>query len=144
MGRQRIERDLRLQPRIGLQKRHRGEPLQVEAASLVLRQQDHGIRRRARTVRAGERHLAADDGLHAAAGAGLAEFERPEQVGRIGDRDRRHRRLLGEGGNLVRLDGALAERIGGMDSEMHEIGVRHGANLPVPGEARPVPYLYRP
>ena len=98
-------------------------------AGLVLRQEND---RRARIVpldatpegggRVGEidRHLRADDRLHAALGELLRKFERAEQVVRVGDRQRRHGVGLGELGQ--RLDGqrALAQRIGAVHVKMHE------------------------
>ena len=124
------ERHLRLQPRLRLQEAARREPLQVREPHRRLRQQHQRIGRQAGRFGAGQRHLAADDRLDALGRAGLAELQRTEQIGGIGDGDRRHPRLPRKRRDLVSLDGALAERIGGTDAKMDEIGVRHGASLP--------------
>ncbi len=123
MGGEGGERDLRLQPRLGLQEAARGQGLQIGEPGRGLRQQHQRVGRQARGLRTGERDLAADDRLDPLGGAGLAELQRAEQVGGVGDGDRGHPRLARERRDLVGLDGALAERIGGMDAEMDEIGV---------------------
>ncbi len=74
-----------------------------------------------------ERDLAPDDRLHAAPGAVLRELQRAEQIGGVGDGHRRHAGLARQRGDLLRLDGAFAERIGGVDSEVDEAG--HCGNL---------------
>ncbi len=74
-----------------------------------------------------DRRLRADDRLDAALGELLGEFERPEQVVGVGDRQSRHFVGLGELGQ--RLDGerALAQRIGAMHVQMHEAdGFQYG------------------
>ena len=121
-----VESKLGLQTRLSVQKRLRGQALQIGEPLGVLRQQHHRLRWQSRIFGSGEGDLAADDRLDAAESAGLAELQRPEQVSGIGDRHRRHRRLPRQGGDLVRLDGALAQRIGRVDSEMDEISMRHG------------------
>ena len=98
-------------------------------ARLVLRQEDD---RRACVVpldaapegrgRIGEidRHLRANDGLHAALGELLRKFERAEEVVGVGDRQSRHGVGLGELGQ--RLDGQrpLAQGISAVHVQMHE------------------------
>ena len=121
--------ELRLQAGIGVEEAARRQALQVAQPGRVLRQQHERIGRQARIVGAGQRDLAADDRLDALGGAGLAELQRAEQVGGVGDGDRRHAGLARQGGDLVHLDGALAERIGGMDAQMDEIGVGHGKSM---------------
>jgi hypothetical protein len=98
-------------------------------AGLVLRQENDW---RARIVpldaapegrgRVGEidRHLRADDRLHAALGELLRKFERPEQVVRVGDRERRHGVGLRELGQHFDGERALAQRISAVHVKMHE------------------------
>ncbi len=76
-------------------------------------------------VRPHQADLAADDRLHALPRAGLAELQRAEQVAGVGDGHRGHPRLPRQGRDLVGLDRALAQRVGGVAAEMDEIGVRH-------------------
>ena len=85
-----VERQLRLQGRVGVEEADGRQALQVGEPGGVLRQQHDRVGRQARVVGAGERDLAADDRLHALAGAGLAEFQRAEQVAGVGDGDGRH------------------------------------------------------
>ena len=73
---------LRLQAGIGVQEAARRQALEVGEAGRVLRQQHDRVGRQARIVGAGQRDLAADDRLDALGRAGLAEFQRAEQVGR--------------------------------------------------------------
>ena len=129
-----IERKLRLQPGFGFQEAARGQALEVGQPGRVLRQQHQRIGRQAGRVRAGrvgagQGDLAADDRLDALGRAGLAELQGAEQVAGVGDGDRGHRRLARQGGDLVGLDGALAERIGGVDAKVDEIGVGHGGSM---------------
>ena len=122
----RVQPELRLQAGIGLQEAARRQAPEIVEAGGVLRQQHDRVRRQARIVGAGERDLAADDRLDALGGAGLAELQRAEQVGGVGDRHRRHVRVVRQGGDFFRLDGALAERVGGMHAQVDEIGMGHG------------------
>ncbi len=98
-------------------------------AGLVLRQENDRRARivaldaapeRGRGVSEIDRHLRADDRLHAAFGEFFGKFERAEQVVGVGDRQRRHGVGLGELGQ--RLDGQrpLAQRIGAVHVQMHE------------------------
>ncbi len=119
------QRKLRVR-RIGGGEAERGQALQVGQPGGVLRQQHDRVRGHARLVGADQADLAADDRLHALARAGLAELQRAEQVGRVGDGDGGHPGIPRQGGDLVSLDRALAQRIGGVDSEVDEVGVRHG------------------
>ncbi len=122
-----VERELRLLAGVGVEEAERGEALEVGEADGVLRQEHDRLGGEAGIVGARHCELAADDRLDTLADAVLAEFQRAEQVPGVGDRHRRHLRLAGEGGEFVHLDGALAERIGGMDAEVDEIGVGHAA-----------------
>ena len=97
-----VERKLRLQTRVGIEEAARRQPLKIGEPDRVLRQQHERVRRQARVIGAGQRDLAADDRLDALRGAGLAEFQRAEQVGGIGDRHCRHARLARQSGDLVR------------------------------------------
>ena len=124
-----IERKLRLEPGVGLQETSRRQALQVRQTGRVLRKQHQRIGRQAGVVGAGQRDLAADDRLDALGGAGLAELQRAEQVAGVGDGDRGHPGRARQDGDLIGLDGALAERIGGMDAQMDEIGVGHGGSM---------------
>ena len=64
------------------------------------------------------------------ADAGLAELQRAEQVGGVGDRHRRHAALARQGRELVRLDRAFAQRIGGVDAQMDEACHANSAAAP--------------
>ena len=108
---QRGEGKMRIVAILGIEPQGGDETHQIAVAGLVLRQEND---RRARIVpldatpeRGGrvaeiDRHLRADDRLHAAFGELLREFERAEQVVGVGDRQRRHGVGLGELGQ--RLD----------------------------------------
>ena len=121
--------------RIGVQEAERGQALQIGEPGRVLRQQHHRVGRQARVVAARASAIWQPMiGCTPLRRAGLAELQRAEQVAGVGDRHRRHRRLARERGDLVRLDRAFAQRIGGMDAQMDEIGVRH----PVPRTRSPV------
>ena len=79
-----------------------------------LREQDDGIAWQAGAlVRAGEGDLAADDGLHALAGAVLGKFQCAEQVAGIGDGNGGHGVVTREGGDFFGFYRAFAEGIGG-------------------------------
>ena len=125
----RVEGKLRLEARISVQKAARRQAPQVVEAEGVLCQQHDRLRRQARIIGAGQRDLAADDRLDALGRAGLAELQRAEQVGSVRDRHRRHVRLERQGRDLLGLDRALAQRVGGMDAQMDEIGVRHASGM---------------
>ena len=124
-----LERQLRLQGRVSVQEAERRQPLQVGHAGRVLRQEDHRVGRQAQIVAAGDADLATDDGLDALAGTVLGELQGAEQVAGVGDRRRGHPRLFRQSDDLVRADGALAKRVGGMGSEMDEVSVRHPGSL---------------
>src|SRR5262249_50018921 len=69
---------------------------------------------------------AANNRLNAFGGERLGEFERPEKIVAVGDRERW---LSVRGGKLgQRLDGqrAFEQRVGGMDVEVNETGRGHG------------------
>ena len=123
--------DLRLR-RVGGEKAGAGKRAQVAVAGLVLREQ-HDPVRRLRTVARGrpvfdrEAEFATDDRLHPGLGARPRDVHRAEQVAGIGDGDRRHRIFAAQGGERVRGDRPLRQRIGGVDPEMNEIGVGHAA-----------------
>ena len=89
------------------------------------RQRPHppGKPRVARLVAEIERQRAADDRLDAVAGELLGEFERPEHVVGVGQRQRRLVIGLGELGELADGQRAFEQRIGGMHVQMHEAGV---------------------
>ena len=126
---ERGERNVRLVAVGRMEPERRDEAHQIAVARLVLRQQhDRGARMvplepaQERGGRVGEidRGLRADDRLDAALGELLGKFERAEQIVGVGDRQGRHGVGLGEPGQ--RLDGerALAQRIGAVHVQMHE------------------------
>ncbi len=105
---------------------------QVTVAALAGSQQ-HDARRRGCMRIAGigilvaeiDRNLAADDGLDAIARHLVGEFQRPEHVVGVGQRQRRLAIGLGELAELGDLDRALQQRIGGVDVEMDKPGIGH-------------------
>ena len=133
VGGDRFERQLRPQRRVRLHETQRRQALQIGQPRRVARQQGDGVRRQTRIFLARQHDLTADDGLDTLGGAVLAEFQRTEQVGGIGDRHRRHPVVPRQSGDLVDLDRALAERIGGVDAQMDEVGVSH-AGFPSRGQ----------
>ena len=114
----------------------RAQPHQA-AVALLARGQQHDPRQRphpagkpriARLVAEIERQRAADDRLDAVAGELLGEFERPEHVVGVGQRQRRLAVGLGELGELADGQRAFEQRIGGMHVQMHEAGIGgHGS-----------------
>ena len=111
------------------QERPRVQPHQAAIAALARRQQHDPRRRRGqRIARVGvlvaeiDRELAADDRLDAIAGQLVGEFQRPEHVVGVGQRQRRLAVRLGEFRQLLDLDRSLQQRIGGMDVEMDKSG----------------------
>ena len=126
---QRGEGKMRIVAVLGIEPQSGDEAHQMAVAGLVLRQEND---RRARIVpldaapegggRVGEidRHLRADDRLHAALGELLGKFERAEQIVGVGDRQRRHGVGLGELGQRLDRQRALAQRIGAVHVQMHE------------------------
>ena len=100
-----------------------------------MRQQHDRVWVQARVVGAGQRDLAADDRLDALPRAILGEFEGAEEVAGVGDGDRRHMGVFGQGRELVHADRALAEGVGGMGAEVDEICVGHGGSLAGCGES---------
>ena len=117
-----------------LLERPRVQPHQAAIAALARRQQ-HDSRRRGgqRIARVGilvaeiDREFQADDRLDAIARHLVGEFQRPEHVVGIGERQRRLAISLGEFAELGDLDRTLQQRIGRMNVEMNESGVGHVA-----------------
>lgn len=72
----------------------------------------------------GER--AADDGLYAGRRHLFREFQRAEQVSRVGQGNRRLPVFARELGELRNRKRALKQRIGRMDVKMDELCLRHG------------------
>ena len=107
----------------------RDEAHEILVAGLVLGQKHD---RRARIValdaaqKRGRRvvkidcRLGADDRLDAALGELLREFEGAEQIVGVGDRQSRHCVGLGELGQRLDCERALAQRIGAVHVQMHE------------------------
>ena len=115
---------LRIEPEAG------DEPHQAAVAGLVLGEEHD---RRARDPLLGEargrgrrgvaeidRHLRADDRLDAGLGELFRELERAEEVVGVGDRQRRHGVGLGELGQRLDAERALAQREGAVHMQMHE------------------------
>ena len=116
------------------QERPRVQPHQAAIAALARRQQhDSRRRRRQRIARIGilvaeiDRKLQPDDRLDAVARHLVGEFQRPEHVVGIGQRQRRLAIGLGEFAELGDLDRTLQQRIGRMNVEMNESGAGHVA-----------------
>ena len=146
---------MRLVALVGIEPDARGEPHQRAIPRLVLGEQHDG---RARGPRVGEARgdggrlgevdgeLGADDRLHPGLGELFRKLQRAEEIVGVGDRQRRHRVGLGELGQ--RLDGerALAQRKGGVHVQVHEtdgsekrqIHVRSAQGAIVPARARAV------
>ena len=115
---------------------------QVPIPGLALHQQHDPVRlyaapRRSiasrRLVAAGERHFTADDRLHSRRRAGGGEFERAEQIPRIGDRHRRHALDLTQPHRFLDRDRPGRQRISGVNAQMNKIGERHVGNIAPPG-----------
>ena len=131
----------------GFQKGPADQFQQIAIAGLGLHQQHQlvGLRLRHRPVGHGaaplllprDGQLAGDDRLHARILGRQGEFQRAEQIAAIGDRHRRHALTAAEVDQLLDLDGAFGQRVGRMDAQMDEIGVRHGRMIPqVAGNVR--------
>ena len=115
------------------QKRPRVQPHQAAVTALPRRQQDDSRRRRGQRIARvrvlvaeidGE--FAADDRLDAVARHLVGEFQRPEHVVGVGQRQRRLAVGLRQFAELGDLDRALQQRIGRMNVEMNESGTGHG------------------
>ncbi|MBA7479439.1 hypothetical protein ES707_14873 [subsurface metagenome] len=108
------------------------EPHQAAVAALAGRKQ-HDARRdlRMRIARIGvlvaeiDGKFQADDRLDAVARHLVGEFQRPEHVVGVGQRQRRLLVGFRKFAELGDLDRALQQRIGGMDVEMDESGIGH-------------------
>jgi hypothetical protein len=126
-----VQRDLGRFRRLGLHEGLGDQLQQIEIAGLVLGQQ-HQLVGLGHLFDAAEAavlldlapdgDLHADDRLDAGVGAGGGEFQRAEQIAGVGHG------LTGLD-QLLDTDGAFGERIGGVKTEMDEIGVRHNASL---------------
>ena len=115
------------------QKRPRVQPHQAAVAALPRRQQHDSRRRRGQRVARVrilvaeiDREFAADDRLDAVARHLVGEFQRPEHVVGVGQRQRRLAVGLRQFAELGDLDRALQQRIGRMNVEMNESGTGHG------------------
>ena len=140
MAVERRERQLRRLAGLALEIGAARQLQQVAIAGLALRQQHQLVGRRlvadaaaaveaAALLLAGDAELAADDRLQAGVAGGERELEGAEEIAGVGHGDRRHGLRLAERDQLLQLDRALGERIGGVDAEMDEIGVRHAAGF---------------
>ena len=128
-----VELDMRRLVDRRFQERPRVQPHQAAIAALARRQQHDSRRRRSQRVARvriliaeidGE--FAADDRLDAVARHLVGEFQRPEHVVGIGQRQRRLAVGLRQFAQLGDLDRALQQRIGRMNVEMNESGTGHG------------------
>ncbi len=113
---------------------------QVLVAALALDQDRQPGGRRgpavgARGVVDGQRQQTADQRLHARLGGLLADRERVEQIGPIGDPDRGHGVRPATLHQLLQPHRALEQRVAGADAEMDEGGVTQ-AMAPVRGGHR--------
>ncbi len=116
-----------------LQKRPRIEPHQAAIAALARGEQHDPRWRSGKSIaRIGvlvaeiDRKLAADDRLYAVAGHLVGEFQRPEHVVGVGQRQSRLVVRFRQFAELLDLDRSLQQRIGGMDVEMNKSGAGHG------------------
>ena len=116
-----------------LQERPRVQPHQAAIAALARRQQHDSRRRRGQRIARVrvlvaeiDREFAADDRLDAVARHLVGEFQRPEHVVGVGQRQRRLAVGLRQFAELGDLDRALQQRIGRMNVEMNESGTGHG------------------
>ena len=128
-----VELDVRRLVGRRLQKRPRVQPHQAAIAALARRQQHDPRRpRRKRAACIGidvaeiDRELAADDRLDAVARHLVGEFQRPEHVVGVGERQGRLAVRFRELAELCNLDRTLQQRIGRMNVEMNESGAGHG------------------
>ena len=126
---ERREGNMRLVAVGRIEPERRDEAHEILVAGLVLRQ-EHDRRARIVALDAAQkggrrivkidRRLGADDRLDAALGEFFGEFKRAEQIVGVGDRERRHRVGLGELGQRLDRQRALAQRIGAVHVQMHE------------------------
>ncbi len=121
--------------RRGLEKSPRGQAHQVAIAGLVGGEQDEtrpgepldALPRATVVVAEIDRQRAADDRLDADAGKLVGEFQRPEHVVGIGERQRRLAVGLGELGEPRNRHRPFEERIGRVHPQVHEADFcRHG------------------
>ncbi len=82
--------------------------------------------------------LASDDRLDALLHRLLGEFQRAEQIVGVGHRDRRRTVRLGMRDDLGERQGAFEQRIGGMDTQMDEMPIRHRRNRFAVALSRPL------
>ena len=115
------------------QKRPRVQPHQAAVAALPRRQQYDSRRRRGQRIARVrvlvaeiDSELAADDRLDAVARHLVGEFQRPEHVVGVGQRQGRLAVGLRQFAELGDLDRALQQRIGRMNVEVYESGTGHG------------------
>lgn len=132
---QRLDRHLRCLAGRCAQKRPADQFDQIVVTAFVLGQEHHRFRLRlaAKTVSArfaGNAHDAADDRLHARRRHRAGKLHRAEQVAAVGDRHRRHPVFLAELDQLLDLHRPFRQRIGGVDAQMDEVGMRHRAVYP--------------
>ncbi len=128
-----VELDVRSLMNGRLQEGPRIQPHQAAIAAFAGGEQHDPGRRGQRVARVGilvaevDGEFAADDRLDAVARHLVGEFQRPEHVVGVGQRQRRLAIRLGQFAKLGDLDRPLQQRIGGMDVEMDESGAGHRA-----------------
>ena len=76
-------------------------------------------------VPAGNRHLAADNGLYPGLPGGQGKFHGAEEIAAVGDGHRRHGIVASQRRQIRNSDGPFEQRIGGMNAKMNEVGMRH-------------------
>src|SRR5579883_3257056 len=137
---ERREIDLRHLAGVALEEGLTHELREVGVADPVLHQHHKRVRRRCGSdpaetrggvlrARAPDRQLAADKRLNPRLGRSGREFQRAEEITGVRHGDRRHAVALTELHQLLDLDRARRERIGGMDAEVNEISVGHGSDI---------------
>ena len=75
--------------------------------------------------------LTADDRLNPGLGRHGREFQGAEHIGAVGDGHGRHARGRALRDQILDLNRPLGQRVGGVNAQMNEIGVRHGTAFDV-------------
>ena len=107
---------------------------QIAVAGFVLRQQQD--RRRLVVVSCAppglvaDRQQCTDDRLNAGLRGIDGELHRAEEIATVGDCNRRHAGLPAKRNQVLDPYRPFRQRVGGMHSEMHEIGMRHRVRTP--------------
>ncbi len=136
MVEQEVERHLRRHQAIGVAIRTADQLEEVGVTRFVLHQQQYAIRIFVAVVAAGlgvhqrmegrDVEDRADDRLDARVGAVGRELRSAEHVAKIGDRNRRKAPGFAQAEQLLHLDRAGRQGIGGMDAQVDEVGGHSG------------------